>query len=151
MISVVGVYKIPPGEQKFTLGGTSPLSLRWDQMYPLHGDGSKAVPEEKSSGGILASIKLFSTVFGDDAQVRIQASPLTHVRRGLPPFLILGADKDLPTLPGMAKEFHQALVREGCDARLLVIEKRNHNSIMFNVTRPDDPAAQAILDFIKSR
>ena len=39
---------------------------------------------------------------------------LTHVRRGLPPFLILVAEKDLPTLPEMAAEFHQALLREGC-------------------------------------
>ena len=35
-------------------------------------------------------------VFGEDAEVAKKASPQNHVREGLPPFLILYADGDLP-------------------------------------------------------
>ena len=80
---------------------------------------------------------------------REQASPLNFVRPGLPPFLILIADKDLPTLPGMAEDFHKAILRQGCDAKLMRMERRNHNSLMFTATRAEDPAAAAILDFIR--
>jgi len=62
--------------------------------------------------------------------------------------LILVAENDLPTLAGMAEEFHQALWREGCAARLLKVPDRNHNSLLFSAITPDDPAARAMLGFL---
>jgi acetyl esterase/lipase len=99
--------------------------------------------------GVPVSIDLYGLVFGDDPAVRADASPLNHVRPGLPPFLIFNAEKDLPTLPTMGEDFCKALQKQGCSARRLVIKGRNHNSIMFEATSPDDPVAREILDFIR--
>jgi len=49
----------------------------------------------------------------------------------------------------MANEFQQALLQKGCEVRLLTIAKRNHNSLLFSAIRSDDPAAQAMLGFIR--
>ena len=48
----------------------------------------------------------------------------------------------------MAREFHQALYQAGTDVRLLELEHRNHNSVIFSAVTPDDPSARAILDFV---
>jgi acetyl esterase/lipase len=146
VITVSGVYRIPSEPLAFSVGGTGPGAFQPCQLYPLRGEGSP-LPNLPYLG-ISFKADIFAPVFGDDPKERARASPLTHVRRGLPPFLILSAEKDLPTLAGMADEFHQALVREGCDARLLKIEKRNHDSILFSAIGPDDLAARTILEFL---
>jgi acetyl esterase/lipase len=91
---------------------------------------------------------VYGPAFGDDPKVRADASPLTHVRPGLPPFLVLTAEDDLPTLAGMATRFHDALRQCGCDARLIKVCKRNHKTILFCATGPDDPVAREALEFI---
>jgi hypothetical protein len=60
-------------------------------------------------------------------------------------------EKDLPTLADMAEEFHEALLREGCASRLLQVKDRNHNSLMFSMIGPEDPAARAVLEFLGSK
>lgn len=72
-----------------------------------------------------------------------------HVHKGAPPMLILVAEHDLPTLSEMASEFHRALLHHGCEVRLLKLANRNHSSLMFSVIRPEDPAAQAMLQFLR--
>ncbi len=146
VVTFSGVYHIPSGAEEFFLGGTGTHSFRPDQVYPLRGDDS--LPELPPLG-IPVWEDAFGSAFGGDAKERAAASPLTHVRRGLSPFLILTAAHDLPTLPGMADEFHQALMRQGCDARLLKVARRNHNSLMFSAIGDDDTAARAMLEFLK--
>src|SRR5262249_24590568 len=99
---------------------------------------------------IALSVNVFGPAFGNDPQVRADASPLNHVRPGLPPFLILSAEKDLPTLPEMAEEFRPAVVEQGCEAGFLRVAGRNHNSIMFRAVEPEDPVARALRVFIRS-
>jgi acetyl esterase/lipase len=148
VISVSGVYHIPRGLFEFTLGGTGPLAFRADQVFPFSGESKAEAPS--TFAGIPGKLDIFAPIFGSGVLEREQASPVTFVHPGVPPFLIMTAEKDLPTLPGMAEEFHKALVRDGCDARLLRFERRNHNSLMFTATRPEDPAAAAVLEFIRS-
>jgi acetyl esterase/lipase len=95
---------------------------------------------------------LFSAVFGNDPQVRRQASPMTHVRPGLPPFLILCADNDLPFCdrPG-AEAFCQALRAKQCDADFCEMRRRNHVSILWNATYDTDPATRAMISFMLSQ
>ncbi|HLJ92893.1 MAG TPA: alpha/beta hydrolase [Gemmataceae bacterium] len=90
----------------------------------------------------------FSSVFGSDLAARREASPLVHVKAGMPPFLILYAEHDLPTLPEMAREFGAALKEQRCPVQALEIHSRNHMSILLNLTQEGDPAGDAILDFI---
>jgi acetyl esterase/lipase len=147
VVAVSGVYRVPQGQLATALGGSGPRAVRLEQLIPLRGESGPFV--KFPLPGYPVHLNLFAPVFGDNGKDCANASPLTHVRRGLPPFLILSAEYDLPLLAGMAEEFHAALRREGCDARLLKMAKRNHNSLLFSMIAPEDPAARAILEFIR--
>ncbi len=148
VIAVSGVYRIPKGKMAATLGGESPAAFRPSELVPVRGGSGRVGPPLPAVPGIPIRLNVFGPAFGNDPEVRADASPLNHVRPGLPPFLICCAGNDLPTLPAMAVEFRQALVDQGCDARLLLVEDRNHNSIMFRATEAEDPVGRAILEFI---
>jgi acetyl esterase/lipase len=145
VITVSGVYRIPPGRLSFTLGGEGPQAFRFDEIAPLRGTSCRP----GAGPGIPLSLDVFRPAFGNDPQTREDASPLSHVRPGLPPFLIVCAEKDLPGLTGMAEEFHQALRSHGCEATLLRVQERNHNSILFRAIESEDPVAQALVSFIR--
>ena len=89
-------------------------------------------------------------VFGDDPKVLQQASPLTHVRPGLPPFLILNAGFDYPPMRKMAKEFAAALEKNGCDVRAIELPWRTHETVLFDIRRLSAERAtlEAITEFI---
>ena len=151
VIGLSGVYNIPPGKMNVHLGGASPDSFHLDEMTPLRGAPRAGKPAEGGSGGLPVSVNVFGPVFGDDPSARRAASPVHYVHPGLPPFLLLNAEKDLPLLPKMAEEMHEALLKAGCESHLQRIERRNHNSICFHAVETNDPAAKAILEFIRDK
>jgi acetyl esterase/lipase len=112
-----------------------------------------AAPGAKMTAGAGPSMGFtlnpLGSVFGADPKVRREASPLTHVQPGLPPFLIPYADHELPLLAGMAEEFAQALKAKKCEVEVRKISHRTHHNILFRATTPDDPVAAAMLDFIR--
>jgi acetyl esterase/lipase len=89
-------------------------------------------------------------IFGNDPRLRKDASPLYHVRPGLPPFLVLYAQNDLLNLAQLGKEFGEALVKKQCDAKSLEVAKRGHITILVNASNETDPAGKAIADFIRT-
>ena len=151
VVGISGVYRIPEGKASIVLGGSSPMSLRYDALAPFRGDCTPVAAWISSRQGLPLSVNIFGPAFGNDPNVRWEASPVKHVRQGLPPFLLLNAEKDLPLLPGMADEFHQTLVEHGVPSQQMQFEKRNHNSILFRAIEPNDPVARAILDFISEQ
>jgi acetyl esterase/lipase len=96
------------------------------------------------------SRRLVGSVFGNDPKVLLQASPLTHVQAGLPPFLLIYAEHDLPTLGAMAREFNKALQQKQDEAKILEVKDRNHLSVLLRACREDDPVARAMSDFIRA-
>jgi acetyl esterase/lipase len=92
--------------------------------------------------------KPFALVFGNDLEVRKQASPLTHVKAGCPPFLIIYAERDYPDCDRMSGVFARALRQKKCQAQTLCIESRNHFDIIFKAAFDEDSASEAILGFI---
>lgn len=149
VIAISGVYSIPPGSMEVPLGGGASEAFRLDEIAPLRGASQEG---RKSFGpSVRMNLDVFALAFSRDPQLRQEASPQSWVRPGLPPFLILHAENDLPTLAGMAAEFHQALNQQGCKASLHHIAKRNHNSIIFQAISSEDPVARAILAFIRER
>ena len=147
VIAVSGVYRIPPGKLDATWGGATPIAFRLDQVFPLREPGSESLLGTAMQG-LPLKLNVFAPPFGDDPKVREDASPINHVRPGLPPFLIVCAERDLPTLLGMAEDFHQALLANRCNARFLRIANRNHDSVMFHAITPDDPLAWEMLEFV---
>lgn len=152
VIPVSGVYRIPevnlrldltPEGQKTgvmaEVASISALSINLPLLTMLNGD-------KKSLDW---TISPFGFVFGNDPKVRKEASPITHVEKGLPPFLILYAERDLPTLTAMAEEFGKALKDKGCDAEVRKIPRRTHHNIVFRATTLDDPVVDAMFTFIR--
>jgi hypothetical protein len=90
----------------------------------------------------------FTMVFGNDSEVLKKASPLTHVRRGLPPFLIVYVEYDLLALDKMAEEFCKALLDHKCEAQALKIHKRFHFDVIYWAAHEGDALAKALLGFI---
>ncbi len=147
VVCVSGVYHIPAGNLEARLGGADPDAFRLASVMPPRGSGTT---ERGDGPGVPISLNFFGPMFGDDPEVRAAASPVNHVRPGLPPFVLVNAATELPTLTGMADEFREALTREGCDVRVLRVENRNHSSVMLRAIGPKDPVARAILDLVKN-
>jgi acetyl esterase/lipase len=149
VIGVSGVYQIPPGKVEVAFGGAGAKAAGPEHMLPLR--GASSFPISRFLPPVSAAVDIYGPVFGDNVKDRIQASPLTHVCPGLPPFLIVIAEYDWPTLPLNADRFHQALKKQNCTSQLLTIAKRNHNSVLFSAIQPDDPAARAVLAFVRKK
>jgi acetyl esterase/lipase len=91
----------------------------------------------------------FALVFGGDADVARLASPLTHVCEGLPPFLVVYAERDLPTLGEMAVRFDAALRAKKCDVKLMKVEDRNHITVFTKSREPEERLARAVVAFVR--
>jgi acetyl esterase/lipase len=125
VIAVSGVYRIPD-KIEFNAGGMG------------------GAPGDKVKLGF----NPLDMVFGKDPKVREDAAPLSHVGAGLPPFLLVVAERDLPLLPEMADEFAKALKEKKDEVEVVKIPDRNHGDVMYRATTADDPAAKAMLEFI---
>jgi hypothetical protein len=83
--------------------------------------------------------------------VRRLASPLTHVKAGLPPFLILFADQDFHGCGKQSGEgLCKALREKGNRARTLEVTDSSHYKIILSAALPGNVVSDAILDFIKA-
>lgn len=96
---------------------------------------------------------MFPSVFGTNHELRVKAFPISHLDSEevkLPPFLVIYADQDLPTIGGMSENFNQKLVECKVDAKVLQIRERNHVSLILGMMVPDDPLTVSVLDFIRA-
>jgi acetyl esterase/lipase len=91
----------------------------------------------------------FALAFGRDPEVGRQASPITHVQAGLPPFLVLYAEEEFPTLAEMAESFGAALAEKECDFELVRVRDRNHLTILWQARSPEDHVARMVVDFVR--
>jgi acetyl esterase/lipase len=144
VIAVSGVYRIPPpAEYDHVAAGVAWL---WLRRAGIETDGSPTLGAMVAGAG--KGLNPFRRAFGEDPEVCKQASPLTHVHAGLPPFLLINAEHDLPTLPEMAHDFAAALRKAGCAFDVLEAPGRSHNNVLFHLRDRDDVVARAICEFI---
>jgi acetyl esterase/lipase len=142
VISVCGVYLIPTGSE-FT-------TLVFEMLNGLLRKGDRPLVRQ-AFGRIAERMKEcnpFPLIFGDDPEECALASPVKHVRKGLPPFLLVNAERDFPTLPQMTKEFAKALKKEETDVKTITLKNRSHALILFRAHTVEDPLAKEILEFI---
>ncbi len=98
--------------------------------------------------GVFVVSPRMKNVFGDDAEVCKKASPQTHARAGLPPFLILYGDSEIAGLGRQAEAFAPVLKEKKVEATIVKGKDRNHGTIVMKMSAEDDPATQAVLEFI---
>jgi acetyl esterase/lipase len=145
VIAVCGVYRIPKPDE------FSEMARDMLKAFQAAGGGRAALATGLSllmRGG--SDLNLFRLVFGDGEKVREQASPLNHVRKGMPPFLVLYAEYEMPKLAGMAVEFARALQRAGNEAEVHQMNGYDHDRILVHTERPDDPVGKMLLQFIRT-
>ena len=122
-----------------------------DQYLKAHKLSAKNIRGTIALSGVfdLTRTEGQARVFGNDRQVRKEASPLFFAKEPAPPFLVTYCQWDYPTLPVQARQFHAALRKAGTKSELVFIPRENHISEMISITMDDDPTAKAILKFIR--
>ena len=80
-----------------------------------------------------------------------KASPLSYVRKGLPPFLLLFSEREPPTLDEMAHDFAASLLGHGVSAEVRRYEGCTHRTIVQRLHDAKDPVARRVLGFIADR
>jgi acetyl esterase/lipase len=142
--SVCGVYRIPdPPEFKKMASVIVPMLV------------ARSAPKEWV--GVLtpllmaASDKLnpFEMVFGADRDVQKKASPLNHVHKGLPPFLLMNSEWEVPGLKAMADDFAAALKKVGDRVEHKQIADCTHRSILLRLHSAEEEAGKTLLDFVR--
>lgn len=97
---------------------------------------------------VISPVWLFESAFGSDVSGCLDASPLTHVHPGRPPFLLLYAERDFQFLDEMAEQMGASLKRNGCTAEVCKIPDRNHITIVRKMALEGDPVVAQITAFI---
>jgi acetyl esterase/lipase len=98
---------------------------------------------------IAAGSHMYDAMFGDDRQVRRQASPISHACSESPPFLIIYADQDLLMCnKRCAEDFCTALQKHKASAKSLEVPERNHVTLLLKAASDIDPVNKAVRDFI---
>lgn len=96
--------------------------------------------------------KLFEPMFGAEAMLRKDASPIAHVHPDAPPFLIIYADNDLPYCgKPTSEDFCRALKDKHCAAQTLEVKERNHITVFLGACTAGDPAMNSLQQFLDSR
>ena len=92
---------------------------------------------------------LFQDVFGvRDEQLR-SASPALRVQGKPAPFLLLYAERDLPTFDYQTRRLESVLDKSGGTVRSVEIPDRNHRNIIAGLGRKGDPVREEVLRFLK--
>jgi acetyl esterase/lipase len=144
VVSFSGVYRIPDREEFKKMAG-----------HILDGLAARSDKQKRTRAVLIPALRWatpglnpFPLVFGWSRKAQVQASPLTHVRKGLPPFLLLNAQREIPGLADMTADFAAALRKAGNAVEVKKIPSCSHRSILFNVDEKDDPSGKAILGFV---
>lgn len=140
VMAVSGVYRIP-GSDEFTAMMADLVTALVAADRPAARPGAAALARAND-------MNPFRIVFGEERGARAKASPLTYVRKDLPPFLVLYAERELPLLAPMAREFADALKEAGSPVEVQRVAGCHHNTILFRLHRADDPTARALLNFL---
>jgi acetyl esterase/lipase len=96
-----------------------------------------------------ADVHPFASVFGDDPETIKQASPLTHVRAGLPPFLLIYGGLDYVQIQQATKDFAAAVKEKGGEAEVKKLAWHIHETTVVDFVHGIEPAtADAVMEFV---
>ena len=78
-----------------------------------------------------------------------EASPVTYVSADDPPFLVLYAGGETDALQRQSRLLDAALAAAGVESRAVVVPGKSHERIVPTLSRDDQTAGPAILDFVR--
>jgi acetyl esterase/lipase len=142
--AVSGVYRIPvPDEVNQFAESRLHVLLQRAGVDPGEAAGMSGLLLEVGRG-----LNPFRRAFGADPELCKDASPVCHVHKGLPPFLLLYAERELPGLADMALEFAAALRQAATRVEVRRMPGTSHSKIVFHLEQTGGPVGTALLDFI---
>lgn len=94
---------------------------------------------------------LSTPVFTSSSDARRDASPIFHVEANEPPFRLMFARFDIPTLDSQAQRFHNRLIDLGIESEISEIGGRTHATIVLQIGNPGDPTTAEMLAFLDAR
>ncbi|MCD4784997.1 MAG: alpha/beta hydrolase [Candidatus Eremiobacteraeota bacterium] len=124
--------------------GLSPKNIRG--VIPISGLYKIAFPTPGK--GISRRDKKLMPVFGKDQSKWDSASPITYVRKDVPPFLILTGEKEPRFVIYQAKLFCNALKRKGANVWKKEIPGKNHITEIRSIGRSGDKTSPIVIKFI---
>lgn len=125
----LGRYGLSPGDLRGVIAISGIMSFA-----AFHSDpGTEAVAELVLGGSMEREL----------------ASPIAHVRPGVPPFLLLHAAGDRADVGFSNALMARAVRGAGGDAEVATVHGRDHRSILRRMTTPEDPAVAAIASFVR--
>jgi acetyl esterase/lipase len=143
VVSYSGVYRIPgPAEFKQMAGHIL------DGLAARSGKSKSAAVLIPALRWATPTLNPFAIIFGKDRAAQVRAAPLTYVRKGLPPFLLLNAEREVPGLADMTRDFAAALRKKGNAVQVKTIDGTAHRSILFNLDEAEGGSGKALLDFV---
>ncbi len=77
------------------------------------------------------------------------ASPITSVRAGAPPFLLFYAGGETRALQRQSQLLDAALRQAGVSSEIVVVPGKSHSRILPTLSRTDHTAGPALLDFVR--
>ncbi len=130
------------GGQLVTLAGTHAAPDTQVQAVAAFAPPTDLVADNERRGGLSISMRnLFgyeSSNLTDSVRVVLKKnSPLTYVKPGLPPFLLINGSADKTVPVGQTEAFYQALKAAKVDATLLVIPEGQHRINDWKKFTPD--------------
>jgi acetyl esterase/lipase len=92
--------------------------------------------------------EIFSSAFGDDEKTRLEASPIKHVNKNAPGFLILFGEKENRFMKGQSIHFFEELMDKGVNAEIRELSGLDHVSIITEIWNKDSVTAEIIENFV---
>jgi len=89
----------------------------------------------------------FLDTFDPDDESRAEASPINHIGDDQPPFLVLYAQFDYPTLADQAEDFSSLLENAGTGVDLFEIPAQSHISIVISLGQDEAETTRHMLEF----
>lgn len=102
------------------------------------GEGySKEIQDIHASPAVTEALLLYGPAFADfagksilsDPQKAMEASPMGHVKEGMPPFLIMHGSNDQLVSPVQSEQLYNELVKKGNKVNYIVVEGAGHGDL----------------------
>jgi acetyl esterase/lipase len=144
VVSISGVYRIPDADEYKVMAKKTV-----DHLVGKPGTGRLASALNPTLMCMSGVCNPFSWVFGLDCEANRKASPLSHVRPGLPPFLMINAEAEVAGLHAMAEDFLRALKKHGVPVEYHEVEGTSHRTVIKKLYRADEDLAKRVTAFVK--
>lgn len=134
------------GEKQFDTGDFTEVSSDVQAAVTIYGISNlmnigegypEAIQEVHKSPAVTEALLIHGPAFTDfagesilsDPQKALEASPIGHIKQGMPPFLIMHGSADKLVSPVQSEQFYRALTEKGNQADFIEVEGAGHGDL----------------------